>query len=147
LKTNLYLIEFYVKDPITGEGGYDIHFAWVYAYDMLSAQNKLEESTPFFDEPIRINKFDEILPKYADYTEGVNLFILGKPGVGSDDEMTDEEFVEDMRTYRIEHSPDGHPAVQTRQIDRLIEIIDKQREQLEAIKSALGYDCINDIIQ
>jgi len=39
--------------------------------------------------------------------------------------MTDKEFIDDMRTYRLDHMPDGWPAVQTQQIDRLIAIIDQ----------------------
>jgi hypothetical protein len=35
------------------------------------------------------------------------------------------EFIEDMRSYRVDHLPDGWPAVQTWKIDRLIEIIDR----------------------
>ena len=126
LKPNLYLIEFYVKDPVTGEGGYDINFAWVYAYSRDTALRKLiQNQNNRFDEVIRIDGQPWVFPLTGDFTEGLNLFILGSP----DDEMTDEEFVEDMRRYRIDHSPGGYPAVQTRQIDRLIEIIDKQREQ------------------
>ena len=130
LKKNLYLIEFYVKDPVTGEGGYDINFAWVYADSMSSAENILVGYIgDRFDETIQVTEQSEIRPfagSYADFTGGVNLFIIGSPA----DEMTDEEFVEDMRTIRLDHLPDGYPAVQTRQIDRLIEIIDKQQEQM-----------------
>jgi hypothetical protein len=43
----------------------------------------------------------------------------------NDKEMTDEEFVEDMRTYRLDHLPDGWPAVRQWQIDRLLDIIDR----------------------
>lgn len=39
--------------------------------------------------------------------------------------MTDEEFVEDMRSYSIDHEPDGYPCIQMHQIDRLIGIIDR----------------------
>jgi len=125
LKKNLYLIEFYVKDPATGWLS-DINFAWVYARCRDSALLKLIlNQTDRFDEVILIEEQVEIVPLAGDFTEGVNLFIIGSPEV----EMTDEEFVEDMRTFRIDHLPDGYPAVQTWQIDRLIEIIDKQREQ------------------
>jgi hypothetical protein len=124
MKTSLYLIEFYIKDPVTGEGGYDINFAWVYAYSKESARKRVDDTTPFFDAIIQVTEQYEIIPLAGDFTLGENLFIIGSP----DDEMTDEAFVEDMRTYRIDHLPDGYPAVQTRQIDRLIEIIDKQQE-------------------
>lgn len=41
--------------------------------------------------------------------------------------MSDAEFVDEMRTYRLDHLPDGYPCVQTWQIDRLIEIIDRRQ--------------------
>jgi hypothetical protein len=41
-------------------------------------------------------------------------------------EMTEAEFIEDMRTYRLDHLLDGYPCVQTWQIDRLLDIIDRQ---------------------
>ncbi len=127
MKKNLYLIEFYVKDPATGEGGYDINFAWVYARSKDSALLQLIlNQTDRFDETIQVTEHSEIAPLTGDLIEGENLFIIGSP----DEEMTDEEFVEDMRTYRLDHLPDGWPAVQTWKIDRLIEIIDKQRVQL-----------------
>ena len=48
--------------------------------------------------------------------------------------MTDAEFIEDMRAYRQDHQPDGYPCVQTWQIDRLIEIIDRLTSDIDAIR-------------
>ena len=48
--------------------------------------------------------------------------------------MTDAEFIEEMRTYRLDHLPDGYPCVQTWQIDRLIEIIDRLTSDIDAIR-------------
>lgn len=48
--------------------------------------------------------------------------------------ITDAEFVEDMRTYRIDHLPNGYPCVQTWQIDRLIKIIDQKSALLVAVR-------------
>ena len=55
--------------------------------------------------------------------------------------MTDKEFVDDMRTYRIDHLPDGWPAVQMHQIDRLIEIIDGLTHERDEAKKTGGYTC------
>lgn len=46
------------------------------------------------------------------------------------EEMTDTEFVDDMRTYRLDHLPNGYPCVQTWQIDRLIAIIDRLKQRI-----------------
>jgi hypothetical protein len=40
--------------------------------------------------------------------------------------MNDQQFISEMRSYRIDHLPDGYPCIQTWQIDRLIEIIGRQ---------------------
>ena len=37
----------------------------------------------------------------------------------------DKEFLEDMKTYEIDHEPDGWPAVQMHKITRLLDMIDK----------------------
>lgn len=55
--------------------------------------------------------------------------------------MTDKEFVDDMRTYSIDHLPDGWPAVQTQQIDRLIAIIDQLTVERDEAKKTGGYTC------
>lgn len=55
--------------------------------------------------------------------------------------MTDKEFVDDMRMYRIDHLPDGYPAVQTHQIDRLINIIDGLTRERDEAKKTGGYTC------
>ncbi len=39
--------------------------------------------------------------------------------------LSDSEFIQDMQTYKIDHTPDGWPAVQQWKIDRLIDIIFK----------------------
>ena len=40
-------------------------------------------------------------------------------------ELTDAEFIEAMQIYKLDHKPDGWPAVQQWKIDRLIDIIFK----------------------
>jgi hypothetical protein len=52
--------------------------------------------------------------------------------------MDDKEFVDDMRTYRLDHLPDGYPCVQTQQIDRLIEIIDRQAARIKHMEMRLS---------
>ncbi len=98
MKTNLYLIEFYVKDPVTCEGGYEIKFAWVYAYDEDSAWKKVEDTTPFFDEIIQITEQSEIFPLAGEFVLGRNLFIIGSP----DDEMTDKQSEEPVLKWSNE---------------------------------------------
>lgn len=44
----LYLIEYYTRCPITGEGGWDIRFAWVYADTNAEAREKVK-AAPLFD--------------------------------------------------------------------------------------------------
>lgn len=59
------------------------------------------------------------------------------------DSVTDTEFIDDMRTYRLDHLPDGWPAVRTAQIDRLIEIIDRQMaEYREIVQLAVDAEII-----
>lgn len=55
--------------------------------------------------------------------------------------MTDKEFISEMRSYRIDHLPDGWPAVQTQQIDRLISIIDQLTIERDETKKNHGYSC------
>jgi len=44
--------------------------------------------------------------------------------------LTDTEFIEDMKTYKIDHAPDGWPAVQQWKIDRLLDIISSLKGEL-----------------
>lgn len=37
-----YLIEFYTTNPATGEGGWDINFAWIFAPTASEAEAKLK---------------------------------------------------------------------------------------------------------
>ena len=77
MKQDLYLIEFYVKNPVTGEEGYDIYFAWVYAGNKENAFKKLIFSQiAYLDETISITEHSEIVPLAGDLIEGVNLFTI-----------------------------------------------------------------------
>lgn len=40
-------------------------------------------------------------------------------------QLTDAEFITDMQTYKLDHTPDGWPAIQQKDLDRLINIIFK----------------------
>lgn len=56
---NLYLIEFYTKHPKTGEGGWDIKFAWVGAASRQEARAKMgTRPTGSNGQPTR---FDEVI--------------------------------------------------------------------------------------
>ena len=77
---NLYLIEFYTNNPATGESGWDINFAWVYADDRDGAICKLKASQGRrFDCLITCEEHAEIT-HLAGYfrvnTPDANLFIL-----------------------------------------------------------------------
>jgi len=50
-KDSLYLLEIYTKNPTTGEGGWDIHFAWIGAGSSKEARQKAK----------RIRNFDEVI--------------------------------------------------------------------------------------
>lgn len=42
--------------------------------------------------------------------------------------LSDSEFIQDMQTYKIDHEPNGWPAVQQWKVDRLIDIIFKMTD-------------------
>lgn len=77
---NLYLIEFYTRNPKTGEGGWDINFAWVYAADAPAAREKLKRKQGArFDVAIQTTQHSEISPLGCECrvnTRNANLFIL-----------------------------------------------------------------------
>lgn len=76
---NLYLIEFYTKHPTTGEGGWAIHFAWVYAVNKAEAKQKLKANRRRFDEVITCEQQASIVPLAGDFkvnTPDANLFII-----------------------------------------------------------------------
>jgi hypothetical protein len=61
MKKRLYLVEYYRKNPVTGEPGWDIHFAWVMSQNGANeAQNSVREEEPFFDAVIQIGEQSEI---------------------------------------------------------------------------------------
>ena len=80
IKNRLYLIEFYTRNPLTGEGGWDINFAWVYAQNARDAKVKLlRNQRNRFDEVITCEEQSEIVPLAGDFrvnTRDANLFIL-----------------------------------------------------------------------
>ena len=46
--------------------------------------------------------------------------------------MTDAEFLDDMKTYKLDHTQDGWPAVQQWEIDRLIGMIESLTAEIAA---------------
>ena len=54
----LYLIEYYAKNPTTGEAGWSIEFAWVSAANKTEAKAKMSKLANF-DEIITINQQSE----------------------------------------------------------------------------------------
>ena len=77
---DLFLVEFYTRNPKTGEGGWDINFAWVYAADRAEAIAKLQANQGSrFDCVITCGQQCEIFP-LAGCTRcncpGANLFII-----------------------------------------------------------------------
>lgn len=61
-KTNLYLVEYYRKNPTTGEGGWDIRFAWVKAISKVFAGAKVREADGLFDCVITMSEQSERFP-------------------------------------------------------------------------------------
>lgn len=57
-KLNLYLIEYYTKNPATGEGGWDIRFAWVGAENKMIASMKVRRER---DNSGRKMEFDVVI--------------------------------------------------------------------------------------
>lgn len=77
---NLYLIEFYTRNPKTGEGGWDINFAWVYAADAREARekNRVKQGARY-SCAIQTTQHSEIFPLGCECrvnTKDANLFIL-----------------------------------------------------------------------
>ena len=60
MNDELYLIEYYTKNPVTGEGGWDIRFAWVYAKTNQEAREKVK-TVPLFDEVITCGRQAQIV--------------------------------------------------------------------------------------
>jgi hypothetical protein len=61
-KKRLWLIEYYRINPITGEKGWDIHFAWVNADIAMNAEAKLKAQDIRFDCVISCSEQAEITP-------------------------------------------------------------------------------------
>lgn len=80
LGDSLYLIEFYVKNPATGEDGWDINLAWVRAKDSRAAQAKLRAAQGSrFDCVIQATEQHAITALAGSFrvnTPDANLFIL-----------------------------------------------------------------------
>ena len=53
--------------------------------------------------------------------------------------MTDKEFINDMATYKIDHEPDGWPAVQQWKIDKILGMIADGRQKVERLEESLHY--------
>lgn len=77
---NLYLIEFYTNNLVTGESGWEINFAWVRATDKVEAEAKLKANQgKRFDCVITCEEQAEIFPLAGDFrvnTPDANLFII-----------------------------------------------------------------------
>lgn len=58
----LWLLEIYAKNPETGEGGWDIHFAWVGAETAEGAILLAQMHVPHYDELITINEQAKVVP-------------------------------------------------------------------------------------
>lgn len=75
---NTYLVEFYTKNPATGESGWDIHFAWVGAKNSTEARLKVR-SIRNFGEVIDCGEHYNVSP-LAGVTQS-SLHFLGNPRV------------------------------------------------------------------
>lgn len=77
---HLYLIKFYTTNPETGEGGWDINLAWVYAKTKAEAKAKLAtHQGSRFDCVIYCEEHSEIVPLAGEFevnTAEANLFII-----------------------------------------------------------------------
>jgi hypothetical protein len=58
----LWLIEYYRKNPETGERGWTIPFAWVNAPTRCHAKRRLAEADPLFDVTILASEQAEVVP-------------------------------------------------------------------------------------
>ena len=58
---NLYLVEYYTKNPTTGEGGWEIKFAWVFGKDRATAYRKVA-CLRLYDETITMTEQARIVP-------------------------------------------------------------------------------------
>lgn len=76
---SLFLIEFYTTDPRTGESGWDINFAWVFATDKHAARLLLaDRQGKRFGEVITCEQQSSITPLAGEFrvnTPDANLFI------------------------------------------------------------------------
>lgn len=51
--------------------------------------------------------------------------------------MTEQEFLDDMRTYEKDHEPDGWPAVQMKKVTHLLDIIDRQNAEIRRLQDLI----------
>jgi hypothetical protein len=61
----LYLIEYYTRHEKTGEEGWFIRFAWVWAESGLHARRRMEIEIPHFDCVITCGRQSEITPLWG----------------------------------------------------------------------------------
>jgi len=54
--------------------------------------------------------------------------------------MTDSEFIEDMKIYKLDHEPDGRPAVQQWKIDRLLDMSDRLEKKIASLETCIAED-------
>jgi len=47
--------------------------------------------------------------------------------------LSDAEFIENMKSFRLDHEPDGWPAIRQRDLDRLIGLIFKVADNEEGM--------------
>lgn len=122
---SLYLVEYYTKNPATGETGYEIRFAWIGATDKAEAKRKAEK-LPFFDVVImaeeqaqifKLSGIDPVEVKHIDDDEwrktksGVWADIAGKAFMYKTAKL-DGEFVALVSvvapgTFAIQHRTKG----------------------------------------
>jgi hypothetical protein len=57
-KKATYLVEFYRKNPQTGEAGWDIHFAWILGADDRADAKRQAATLPHFDCVITCERAD-----------------------------------------------------------------------------------------
>lgn len=77
---NLYLIEFYTNNLKTGESGWEINFAWVFAISRAQAETRLATNQGSrFDCVITCEQQASIFPLAGQFrvnTPDANLFII-----------------------------------------------------------------------
>jgi hypothetical protein len=60
--------------------------------------------------------------------------------------MTNKEFINYIRGFEVDHTPEGWPAIKMGEVSRLLDMVDRYREALEITVSALQDISVGELV-